>query len=367
MQERFLPLSCLGFFIACALLLLPFRPQADAAEQEGRAYDEQAVADFYQGRTVSVVVGYAPGGGYDITSRLIAKHMGKHIPGNPTLVVLNRPGAGSLVAANLVYGTLRQDGTFIVNFNSSMLLQELLGKPGVEFDSQKYNWLGSTTVSQAACGVRKGTGVTNIEQIIGPKGRIVTMGAEAPGSTITDTAAVMRAALGLKFKLIYGYAGARPVGNAVLSGEVDGMCISWEAFTSFLVNFFVPEQKLNMLVISGTTVPDNPWLAGAVAAQPHAKDATGRKLLDIVSAPGEISFPYAVAPGVPADRVAALRDAFDKTLADPAFIADFKKTQRTLVPRSGKEVAEIAASLGRVSPEVLAALKDALKQRSDPE
>jgi len=352
--------------MVCAVLMST-RPAVGASEQRVRSFDERAVADFYQGKTVSIVVGYAPGGGFDITSRLIAKHMGKHVPGRPTMVVLNRPGAGSLVAANLVYGTLRKDGTFIVNFNSSMLLQELLGKAGVAFDAQDYNWLGSASISRGACGVSKSTGVTHIDQITGLEGRVVTMGAEAPGSAITDTAAVMRAALGLKFKLIYGYAGARPVANAVLNGEVDGMCISWEAFTSFLSNFFVPVQKLNMLVISGSTVPDDPRLENAVAAQPNAKDETGRKLLDIVSAPGEIFFPYAVAPGVPSDRVAALRQAFDNTLSDPAFIADFKKTRRTLVPRSGEEVTEIARSLGEVKPEVLSALKEALKQRTDPD
>lgn len=365
MRERFLPLGFLGFFVACAFLISS-RPPVGASDEGVRSFNEQAVADFYRGRTISIVVGYAPGGGFDITSRLLAKHMGNHIPGHPTMVVLNRPGAGSLVAANLVYGTLRKDGTFIVNFNSSMLLQELLGKPGVAFDAQDYNWLGSVSVSRGACGVSKSTGVTHISQIMGPDGRVVTMGAEAPGSAITDTAAVMRAALGLKFKLIYGYAGARPVANAVLNGEVDGMCISWEAFTSFLKNFFVPEQKLNMLVISGSTVPDDPRLENAVAAEPNARNETGRQLLNIVSAPGEIFFPYAVAPGVPADRIAALRQAFDETMSDPAFVADFKKTQRTLVPRSGEEVSKVARSLGTVEPDVLASLKEALKQQTDP-
>lgn len=365
MQQTFGPGGILAVVVACALLISSGR--VDAAEQRVRTFDEKAVADFYRGRTVSIVVGYAPGGGFDITSRVLAKHIGKHIPGQPTVVVLNRPGAGSLVAANLVYGTLRKDGTAIANFNSQMLLQELLGQAGVEFDAQDYNWLGSVSISRAACGVNKSTGITHIDQIRGPDGRVVTMGAEAPGSAITDMAAVMRAALGLKFKLIYGYAGARPVANAVLNGEVDGMCISWEAFTSFLRNFFVPVQKVNMLVISGSTVPDDPWLENAVAAQPNAKDATGRQLLDIVSAPGEIFFPYAVAPGVPPDRVSALRQAFDKTMSDPAFVADFEKTQRTLVPRSGEEVAKIASSLGSVKPEVLDALKQALKQRSDPD
>jgi len=364
MKKGHLSVGPLAVFIV--LSLLPVVNPAGAEDEKARSFDEKAVADFYRGRTISIVVGYAPGGGFDITSRLLAKHMGRHIPGHPTMIVANRPGAGSLVAANLVYETLRKDGTFIANFNSQMVLQQVLGKPGVEFDAAKYNWLGSTTVGHGACGVNKDTGITSVKQIMGPNGRVVTMGAEAPGSGITDTAAVMRAALGLKFKLIYGYAGARPVANAVLNGEVDGMCISWEAFTSYLNNFFVPAPKLNMLVIFGSSVPDSPWLKNAVAAQPNAKDETGRELLDIVFAPGKISFPYAVAPGVPPDRLSALRQAFDKTMSDPAFVADYKKTRRALVPRSGEEVAAIADSLATVKPAVLAALKEALKQQTDP-
>ena len=364
MKKRHLSLGPLAIFIALSLVIAV--GSVGAADDKARSFDEKAVADFYRGRTISIVVGYAPGGGFDITSRLLAKHMGRHIPGNPTVIVANRPGAGSLVAANLVYGTLRRDGTVIANFNSQMLLQQVLGKQGVEFDAGKYNWLGSATVGHGACGVSKDTGITSVKQIMGSKGRVVTMGAEAPGSGITDTAAVMRAALGLKFKLIYGYAGARPVANAVLNGEVNGMCISWEAFTSYLRNFFVPAPKLNMLVIFGSSVPDSPWLKNAVAAQPNARDETGRKLLDIVFAPGKISFPYAVAPGVPSDRVAALRQAYDKTMSDPAFVADFKKTRRALVARSGEEVTKIAKDLTTVKPDVLAALKEALKQQSDP-
>jgi tripartite-type tricarboxylate transporter receptor subunit TctC len=339
---------------------------AAAAGQKSRALDEKAVADFYKGKTVTLLVGFAPGGGYDITARVVGRHLGSHIPGTPNVIVENRPGAGSLVAANLTYKTLRKDGTNIVTFNSQMVLQQLMGQQGIEFDGRNYNWLGSISESQNACGVHEDTGINHVKQIMGPTGRTVNMGGEAPGSGITDTAAVMRAALGLKFKIVYGYAGARPVANAVLNRELDGMCISWESFTSDLKMFFEPKKTLNMLAIFGSTVPEHPWLKNAVAAEAAAPTDDGRQLLAIVHAPAKMSFPYAIAPEVPRDRVAALRNAFDRTLVDPAFIADFKKTARPLAPKTGEQISQLVSELLSQKPETVNALRDALKQREDP-
>jgi hypothetical protein len=337
----------------------------DAEAAQSRTFDEKVAAEFYRGKTVTIVVGFAPGGGYDISARLVAKHMGKHIPGNPTVIVDNRPGAGSLVAANLVYKGLRSDGTYIATFNSQMVLQQLLGQQGIEFDGRKFNWLGSVSASQSACGVHRETGVTHVKQVMGPSGKVVNMGGESPGSGITDTAAIIRAALGAKFKIIYGYAGSRPVANAVLNREIDGMCISWESFTSDLKMFFEPNKILNVLVIFGEEVPKHPWLANADAAEAIAPNENARTLLKLVYAPGKISFPYAVAPDVPPDRLAALRTAFDKTLADPAFVDEYRK-YRILVPRNGEEVGEIVRDLLATKPNLVTDLKEALKQRIGP-
>jgi tripartite-type tricarboxylate transporter receptor subunit TctC len=328
-------------------------------------FDEKTVANFYRGKAVTIVVGFAPGGGYDISARILARHFGRHIPGNPTLIVENRPGAGSLVAANLVYKGLRKDGTYIATFNSQMVLQQLLGQPGIEFDSRTYNWLGSVASSQSACAVHRETGVTHVKQLTGANAKVVNMGGEAPGSGITDAAAVIRAALGVKFKIIYGYAGARPVANAVLNREIDGMCISWESFTSDLKMFFEPAKIVNVLAIFGSEVPKHPWLENAEAAEAIAPNNSARTLLKLVYGPGKFSFPYAVAPGVPADRLAALRAAFDKTLADPAFVTDFEKF-RPLVPRNGEDVSQIAKELLATKPALVSELKEALKQRVGP-
>ena len=332
---------------------------------QSHSFDEKAVANFYRGKAVTIVVGFAPGGGYDISARILARHFGRHIPGNPTLIVENRPGAGSLVTANLVYKGLRKDGTYIATFNSQMVLQQLLGQPGIEFDSRTYNWLGSVASSQSACAVHRETGVTHVKQLTGANAKVVNMGGEAPGSGITDAAAVIRAALGVKFKIIYGYAGARPVANAVLNREIDGMCISWESFTSDLKMFFEPAKIVNVLAVFGSELPKHPWLENAEAAEAIAPNNSARTLLKLVYGPGKFSFPYAAAPGVPADRLAALRTAFDKTLADPAFVTDFEKF-RPLVPRNGEDVSQIAKELLATKPALVSELKEALKQRVGP-
>ena len=351
--------------VALSMLFLLSVTPCIAGAAQSRNFDDKALANFYHGKTVTIVVGFAPGGGYDISALILARHLGRHVPGNPNLIVENRPGAGSLVAANLVYKGLRKDGTYIVTFNSQMVLQQLLGQQGIEFDSRAFNWLGSVASSQNACAVHKDTAITHVKQLMGATGKTVNMGGEAPGSGITDTAAVMRAALGLKFKIIYGYAGARPVANAVLNRELDGMCISWESFTSDLKLFFEPTKTVNVLTIFGAEVPKHPWLESAEAAEAIAPNAGARTLLKLVYAPGRISFPYAVAPGVAADRLAGLRAAFDKTLADPAFVSDFEKF-RPLVPRNGEEVSQIANELLATKPNLVADLKEALKQRVGP-
>jgi tripartite-type tricarboxylate transporter receptor subunit TctC len=347
------------------LLIASLLPNFTAASEKpgGRSFDEKTVADFYRGKTVTIVVGFAAGGGYDIAARLIAKHIGKQIPGHPGVIVDNRPGGGSLVAANLVYNTLRKDGTFIANFNEQMILQHALGREGIEFDARKYNWLGSIYSGQAACGVHKDTGVSHVNQLMGPTGRRVNMGGESPGSTITDSAAVMRAALGLNFRIIYGYSGGRPIMNSILNRELDGMCISWEAFTSFLRPLFEPARLLNMLVVFGSSVPDHPWLRNAVAAETIAPNRKASNLLKAMYFPQQISHLYAVAPGVPTGRVAALRNAVDSTLADPTFIADHAKTRRDLFPKRGEEVAGIVNDLLSMDQETATALKEALQQR----
>ncbi len=324
------------------------------------AGSEAAVADFYRGKTVRLVVGFAAAGGYDIWARLLAKHLGEHIPGNPTVIVENKPGAGSMLAANLVYNTEPKDGTVIVTFNSQMVLQQLLGQPGLEFDARRFQWLGSAASGQNACMVRRELGITDARQIIGPSGREVVMGGEAPGSGITDTPAVMNAALGTRFKIIYGYEGASKVQLAVESREVDGFCLTWDSVLATLKQWFEPTPLVTVPLIMGDRVPDHPWLKDTVAAEAIAPDDQARKLLRAVQGPRAFTFPYAVAPGVPAERVAALRQAFDQTFADPTLVAEAERGGLAMDYKSADAVTQIVTELLSLDPETIAAVKRAL-------
>jgi tripartite-type tricarboxylate transporter receptor subunit TctC len=336
------------------------------AASPAQSFDEKAAAEFYRGKTVRVVVGFAPGGGYDVAARVLGRHLGKHIPGNPTVIVENRPGAGSLVTANLAYKTLPQDGTFVASFHPQLILQQLLGREGIEFDAARYNWLGNLTAGRHVCVVHRDTGVKHIRQVMGPGAVVINMGAEAPGTGITDATAIMRAALGLSFRMIYGYAGAAPVASAIQRREVDGMCISWEALTTVHADFFEPQRIVNVLVMAGSTVPEHPWLENTEAADKVATTQDPRDLIRAGQAPEALAFPFAVGPGVPPGRVAALRSAFEKTVADPSFVADWDKTKRPLVANNGEKVTGIVRDVLGAKPELVARLTDALKQREGP-
>jgi tripartite-type tricarboxylate transporter receptor subunit TctC len=332
------------------------------AEADRHSYDETAVTEFYQGKTVRIVVGFPPAAGYDISSRVVARHLTRYLPGKPSgIVVENRPGAGSLIAANMAFEVLPRDGTYIVSFHPQLLQQQVVGLEEIRFDGRAFNWLASMSSAEGACAVHRDTGVTHVKQLMGPEGRTVKMGGVAPGSGITDTAAVIRAALDLKFRIINGYPGQAAVAIAVERRELDGFCTTWASFTSVLRRFFEPEQLLNMVVITGEAVPDHPWLKGAVAAEAVAPNEKTRRMLRMANAPRRISYPFAMAPGVPPERVAALRTAFDRMLADPVFSAEYKKAGYEYMARSGEEVARIVNGLLSADPETVNLLREALK------
>ncbi|HEX2932018.1 MAG TPA: hypothetical protein VHV54_19985, partial [Candidatus Binatia bacterium] len=184
---------------------------------------------FYKGKTVRIIVGASAGGGYDTYSRTIARHMGKHIPGNPAIVVDNMPGAGFLISANYMYKVAKPDGLTIGHFIGGLFLQQLLGKPGVEFDARKFEYMGVPAQDNYMLGVHKSTGITSIEQWLSSK-TVVKLGGVGVGSATDDIPKVLGAAIGLPFQLVSGYKGTADVRLAFNSQEILGVCNSWESF-----------------------------------------------------------------------------------------------------------------------------------------
>ncbi|MGH7887429.1 MAG: Bug family tripartite tricarboxylate transporter substrate binding protein, partial [Candidatus Binatia bacterium] len=187
--------------------------------------------NFYKGKTIRLIVGLAPGGGFDTYSRVIARHMGKHIPGNPTTVVDNMPGAASLLAANFLYKAAKPDGLTIGNFVGGLSFQQLLGLPGVEFDAPKFEFLGVPAQDNFMIGVAKSTGITSVDQWKA-SGTLIKIGGVAPGGGTDDIPKILKATLGLPLQLVSGYKGTGPVRLAFNAGEVQGVCNSLESFKS---------------------------------------------------------------------------------------------------------------------------------------
>ena len=335
--------------------------EAQSAKTSSAGFDEKAVADFYRGKTVRIIIGSGPGGTYDIYSRLISRHMSRFIPGNPTLLVQPRAGAGGLIAANAVYNVEPKDGTVIGSFGETFPLRQAIGAPGIEFDSARYQWIGSAVNTAIACVGRTDSAVSSFNDVTA--GKPFTVGTMAPGSTIYDTPAIINAAFGTQMKLVRGFDGVANIVNAAESKEVDGYCASWLAMLTTGRHLqLIHEGTLKPLLIMGDKTPDHPLMKGVPAAETLAKTEEAKLLLRAMHAPSEITNPYVVHPEVPKDRVEALRKAFSATFADPEFNSDSKKSKIEFSPSSGERVTEVVQSILKTPPAILAKMKKILVQ-----
>jgi tripartite-type tricarboxylate transporter receptor subunit TctC len=287
-------------------------------------------ADFYAGRTITVVVGYTAGGGYDVYARLLAKHMGRHIPGSPGFVVQNMPGAGSLKSANYLYGVAPKDGTSIGTFGRGTAMEPLLGNAAATFDAAKFTWLGSITNESSVCAAWHTSPVKSWDDMV-KKG--FTAAGEGAGSDPDIFAAVLKNVLGAKIKVITGYPGGAEMALAIERGEVDGRCgWSWTSIKSTKPTW-IPEKKLNVLV--QLALDRNPEIPDAPLVTELAKTEQQQQIMKLIFSRQAMGRPYAAPPGLPADRKVALRTAFDATMKDPAFVAEAKKQILEVSPVNG--------------------------------
>jgi tripartite-type tricarboxylate transporter receptor subunit TctC len=287
----------------------------DLAAQPSRA---AGVEDFYKGKTVSLVIGYSVGGGYDAYGRLLARHLGKHIPGSPSVVPQNMTGAGSLKAANYLYSVAPKDGTVIGTFSRSQGIAPLLDK--AEFDSTKFTWLGSVTDEVSLCVTRHDAPVKTFNELLVTP---ATFGGEGAGSDPNIFALLYRNVFGAKIKIVTGYPGTNEIQLATERGEVDGLCgLSWSTLKGRYPHW-LKDKKANILIQAGikkqVDLPDVPS-ATEVARQPDQI-----QILKLILIGQAMARPFAAPPGIPADRKAALIAAFDRTTRDAEFLAEAQR------------------------------------------
>jgi len=338
----------------------PARAVASLALLAGLAAVLPAAAQprLFEGKTIRIVVGFSAGGGFDTYSRAIARHLGKHLPGTPSVLVENMPGAASLIAANHGFKVARPDGLTIVNFHGNQLIGQLLGRPGVEFDARKFVWLGVPVRDNTVCALTRASGIATAEQWMAAR-TPVKLGGIGPGDTTHDTARVLQAALGLPIHLVRGYKGTADIRLAAESGEVAGGCWQWE---SVKVTWRKALDAGDIAIVLQVTARPLPDLPGVPMALDLAKTDEGRRLLQAgVIVPTAISRLYAVPPGTPPDRVQALRGAFLATLRDPEFLAEARQARLDIDPLGSQELERLVEDLFRLEPPLAAKLGEMLK------
>ncbi len=297
------------------------------------AGDAVAQAPFYEGKTITVVVSYAPGGGYDLYSRLLSRHLGNHVPGKPAVVVQNMPGAAGVVATNHVYNAGAKDGTVIAAVDQNIPMFQLLGGEGVRYDVARFNWLGVVAASNGLVMAWHASGINSIEDA---RKRVVQMGATGTNDDAWVYAKVLNAAAGTQFNLVRGYQGTSAVNIAIERGEVEAMGRS--SYYGFLGQKpdWVREKKVVFLAQLGFSKQAE--LGDVPLVLDLMKNEDDRQMAALISLPTAIGYSHWMAAEVPADRVKILRGAYASTVADAAFIADATKQNLQVLPKSAAEV-----------------------------
>jgi tripartite-type tricarboxylate transporter receptor subunit TctC len=323
-----------------------------AAEQPARA---QSVPDFYRGRTVTLTVGYSTGGGYDTYARILARHMGKHIPGNPTIVVQNAPGAGSMRAANTIYNVAPKDGSAFGMFGRGIALEPLIGTSPAQFEATKFTWLGSGADEAAVVVIRSEAGIKTWGDMIS---KPFTVGGEGTGSDPDVYALMLRNVFGVKLKLVSGYPGTTEMALAIERGEVDGRASwSWSSLKSLKPDWLTQHKVVTPIQLNlakSADLPDTPLIGD------YATSERQRQIMKLVLSRQTMGRPFVAPPGIPADRAAALRTAFDETMQDPEFLAEAKARGQEVNPVSGAAIDKLLAELYATPKDVTEETKRAI-------
>jgi len=322
------------------------------------ASNASAAEESYKGKSIRIVVGFSAGGGFDTYARAISRHMAKHIPGNPGVVVENMTGAGSLIAANHIYKVAKPDGLTIGHFIGGLFLGQVLGQPGVEFDARKFEFIGAPVSDHVVCALTEASGITSVEKWLAAK-TPVKLGGIAPGTSTPDNATrILKAAVGLPIQLVTGYKGTAEVRLAADGGEVAGGCWGWDSIS---VTWRKALDSGDAVVVLQANRKNHPELPNIPQAIKLAKTEEGRKMIDVgIHGDSDIVRTYTLPPGTPKDRVQILRKAFEATLRDPEFVADAKKARLNIEPIPPDAIEKDIAGLFKLDPALITKLKDLL-------
>ena len=293
----------------------------------------QPVADFYRGKTINLVVGQGVGGEQDMLGRAVAKYLGRHIPGNPLIIVQNMTGAGGMRAANYMYALAPQDGTSIGVITSGVLAAQAVGMPSVQLNTAKFGWMGTTAPIAGTIAVWHASGIKTIEDA---RRREVVLGATGRGTATYTVPAMMNEYLGTKFKIVTGYTGGNEAYLAMERGEIAGRYASWTSL-KIARPAWLKEKKIIIIAKEGPPTTD----LDAPSIEELAKTADERKIVELILSGNQLGRPFATTPGVPEARVSALRAAFDATMKDPEFLAEAARLNVDVAPISGIALQEI--------------------------
>jgi len=299
-----------------------------------------SVEDFYKGKTISLIIGYSVGGGYDLYGRLLARHMAKYIPGKPTIVPQNMTGAGSFRAASFLYAAAPKDGTVFGTFGRTIATMPLLAPISAPLDATRLTWLGSVTNEVSLCVTWHTTPVKTWNDALD---KPINMGGEGTGADPDVYTLLYKNVFGARWKLIPGYHGTNDVTLAMERGEVDGLCgLSWSTLKSRHMQWFT-DKKIN--VINQAALKKQPELPDVPLAGELTQDAEKLQMLKLFLVTQEIARPFAAPPDIPADRKAALIAAFEQTMRDPEFLAEAQKLSMDVNPLGAKAVSDLIAEL----------------------
>jgi tripartite-type tricarboxylate transporter receptor subunit TctC len=311
----------------------------------------------FEGKTIRIVVGFSAGGGFDAYARAIARHIGRHLPGKPSVIVDNMPGAGSLVAANHIYNQAKPDGLTIGHFIGGLIMGQLFGNPGTQFDAQKFEWIGAPAKLEAVCALTKASGIADLRQWAAAKSP-VKLGATGPGSETYDVPKVLQAALNLPMQVVSGYKGTADIRVAAESGELAGTCWGWEAMKVQWSNALAGGDAKVVVQALPSAHPDLPKVPVAVEA---ARTEEAKQLIRVgIHDQSAILRPYALPPKTPKNVVGSMRRAFQETMKDPQFLAEMKQAKLSVDPVKAEEIDGIVAGLFRLDSALVAKLKDIL-------